>query len=488
LPPVPVAASAGAGTGGKLLSAIRSGGFKTGAPAAASWGGRAADMGIRTAGGAANGGLSAGLIDPNSARSGFIVGAALPPGLKVLGTAGNYLGGLAKSLVQPLTKKGQQAIAGNVLREFGQGGPMTINAAEIVPGSLPTLAEATGNAGVASLQRAARDVRPNAFVEREAANAAARTAAFDDLAGDAAKLEFYRASRSQAGKELYDEALNRVPEATTPYMKGQITQLLKRPSINEASKVAQRWAIERGERASMSGSLRALHDVKTAIDDKIAASVQAGQGGEVKALEATRDKLLDVMEKMSPEYGHARATYAAMSQPVNAMETLQGLKLTDQFGNITLAKVQNALGNLEKAQAAPGVNGAKSVTGDQIRSLKQIRDDLMRASNTGLGRSAGSNTFQNLATDNLLAKVLPGRIGGAVNNRIGDAVGQAGKLLYSGANEKIKNNLVDMMLDPAMAQRALNLGASPMNPRLAALLEQTGQLGYRTAPQLTQSR
>ena len=475
-------------TGGKLLSAITSGGFRTGAPAAATFTGKAADMGIRALGGGINGGLSAGMIDPASAKIGAGIGAALPPGLKALGKAGGYIGNTAKGLIQPLTKRGQQEIAGNVLREFGQGGPMAINTAEIIPGSVPTLAEATGNAGLAGLQRTARDLRPNAFVEREAGNAAARSSLFDSIAGDATALEAARAARSSEAGSLYNEALNRAPNQLTDEVAGEVASLLTRPSIESAKGTATRWAAERGEAQGAEGSMRAMHDMKMALDDQIGEAVRAGKGGEAAALQATKEKLMSVLDNMSDTYRAAGSKYREMSQPINAMETLQGLKLTDQYGNITLAKVQNALGNLGKAQAAPGVNGAKSITGDQIRSLKQIRDDLMRQSNTSLGRSAGSNTFQNLATDNLLAKVLPGRLGGAVNNRIGDAVGQAGKLLYSGANEKIKNNLVDMMLDPAMAQRALSLGPTPMNPRLAALLEQMGQVGYRTAPQLAPNR
>src|SRR6185436_15588760 len=126
------------------------------------------------------------------------------------------------------------------------------------------------------------------------------------IAGDIGKLDFFKQSRSQAAQELYDKALNRAPEPATPWIKGQVTQLLKRPSIDAASRQAQKWALERGEKPYMEGSLRGLHDVKTALDDKIAESVMANQGGEVKALTATRDKLLTVMEKLSPEYAEAR--------------------------------------------------------------------------------------------------------------------------------------------------------------------------------------
>lgn len=487
--PLLVRAGASAPVVNALANAAASGGFRTGMPAAATLGGKATDLGIRAAGGAITGGATVGMVNQDDAGAGAAVGGLLPVALGVAGPVGSYLGRAAGSIIRPFTENGQREIAGNVLRKFGQGGPMAIDTAQLVPGSFPTLAEATGNAGLAGLQRSARDLRPNAFVEREGLNAAARNTAFDGVAGDAAQLDFYKADRAMVGNKLYEAALGRTPEPMTPYLKGQVTQLLKRPSIDEASRVAQRWAIERGEKPSLDGSLRALHDVKTAIDDKIASSVQSGQGGEVKALQGTQNKLLDVMQKLSPEYGEARATYAAMSQPVNAMEALQSLKLTDARGNMTLAKVQSAITGLERARAAPGVNSAKAVTDEQLKTLTAIRDDLLRQDKLGGGKSVGSNTYQNLATDNILSTLMPGKLGGMVNGRVGDVMGQVGKLAYSGPNEKIRNAIVDMMLDPSAAQSALTRRPAGAGQRgFNALRDLIAPSAYRSAPVLSTSR
>lgn len=456
-----------------LASALQSGGFRAGTTPGA------ANMLTRIAGGAGAGGASAGLVDPEQAGMGAMIGGALPPALAAAAKVSGYAGRAVNSLAQPFTDKGQDAIRDNILRRFAEGGPTAINAGEIVPGSVPSLAEATGNAGLARLQSAARDIRPNAFVEREAANAAARNAAFEGAAGDVGQMQFFKASRDVAADDLYSKALNREPEALTPYIKGQVTQLLKRPSIDKASRTAQRWAIERGEKPSPTGSLRALHDVKTALDDEIGEAVRAGKGGEAKALQATKDKLLDVLEKLSPDYAEARATYAAMSQPVNAMEALQGLRITDAKGNITLANVQNALHGLEKQRGAPGVSAAKSVTPEQMQVLLNIRDDLLRQGNLAAGKSAGSNTFQNIATDNILATALPGKLGGMATGRVGDVAGQLGRLIYSGPNEKIRNKLVDAMLDPgALAS------SGALNPQTVQQLAAPNALNQLMAPAL----
>lgn len=435
----------------KLANAVGSYGMRTGAPEATTLGGKVADLGIRSVGGGITGGVTAGMINPQDAATGFQVGAGTPSAIKAVGGAGRYIGNAAGSFVKPFTDKGQNDITVKILKKFGEGGNMTPNTQEYIAGSIPTLAEATGNAGIARLQSTAKDINPNAFATREAQNNAARETAITNLAGDKGQLEFYRASRETAADDLYKAALDRNPEATTPYIKGQITQLLKRPSIQSAIEDAKKLALERGEKFSDVGNLRSLHDVKTALDDQIGKASIGGQKGQVKALQATKAKLLDVMEKLSPEYKEARITYAEMSKPINQMEALQGLNLTDSKGTITLAKVDNAIRGLEKLRDAKGVNAAKSLTEDQLNVLRSLREDLLRQSNLAAGKSAGSNTFQNIATDNILNSVLPFNTQPIINGGVGNVLGQVGKLVYSGPNEQIRTKLVNALLDPQAA-------------------------------------
>lgn len=76
----------------RLVQAISTAGMRTGAAPAATAAGRAADMGIRAAGGAVVGGASAGLVNPEDALSGAAIGAALPVTLAAAGRAGAALG------------------------------------------------------------------------------------------------------------------------------------------------------------------------------------------------------------------------------------------------------------------------------------------------------------------------------------------------------------------------------------------------------------
>lgn len=76
----------------QLGNALASGGMSTGGAVAPGVGNALANMGTRMVGGAITGGASAGLVDPNSAATGAMVGAALPPVVKGLGMAGSAAG------------------------------------------------------------------------------------------------------------------------------------------------------------------------------------------------------------------------------------------------------------------------------------------------------------------------------------------------------------------------------------------------------------
>ena len=489
--PVLTRAGASAPLLARLANSVETGGFRSGATAATTTGQRLADLAMRSTGGAITGGTSAALMNPDSVDTGAVVGAALPPGLSATGKAIGYAGRGLYALAQPFTKAGQDRLAGSIINKFATDGPIALDVAEHVPGSQPTLAEATGNAGIARLQNATRDLKPNLFTDREASNAAARNAMFDQVAGDAGKLDASKALRAQTAGDLYSDALKTdISTNMTPDIQNEVTQLLNRPSIKDARKTAERWALERGEQADVGGSMAGLHDMKMALDDQISEAVRAGKGGEAKALSNTKDKLLGVMEKLSPDYQQARITYSEMSKPINAMETLQGLRLTDAQGNMTLSKVQNAIDGLEKRMAQSGTDPAKALTTDQLNTLKSIRDDLLRKSRAGAGKSAGSNTFQNIATDNVIASLLPGKAGEIVGNKVGGVAGQLGRLMYSGPNEAVRDRLAELMLDPGAAKAAMESANTPLLQQLAwpevSALQNTGkpllQSLYRAAP------
>ena len=485
-----------------LAESLASSGFRTGATQ-----GGLQNLATRVVGGAATGGASGALVDPESAGTSALIGGALPPVLKGVGAGARYAGNVAGSLVKPFTTSGQEEIANRVLRKFAEGGPTEINAAEIIPGSTPTLAAATANPGIATLERVARDVRPNAFIEREQANAAARNNLLSGITQDRAAVESAIANRDQVANALYGKAFDadamrqsmaseaqktRAPFAgvglsaaredlATPGLRELASRPLFQSAIEDAKKLAANNGVDIGDPLQ---SLQGLHYIKLALDDSLNPQAKSAMGRNASnAVMSMRDKLADELEKVAPSYGSARAVYSEMSKPINAMEALQGLNLTDVNGNITLAKVSNAIDKIERESIKPGANNFKAITDEQLNVLRSIKADLARQSNTQLGRSAGSNTFQNLATNNILESA-GGKLLSSAADRTGISgiVGQVGKLAYGNSNEAIRDRLINLLLSPQNAVLKEPERVQASNKLMELLRNQGGQAVTRAAP------
>lgn len=76
----------------QLANALRSGGMNLGGQAATTTAGRAANMGIRSLGGGATGGAMAGLVDPEDAGTGAMIGATFPVAGQVAASGAAALG------------------------------------------------------------------------------------------------------------------------------------------------------------------------------------------------------------------------------------------------------------------------------------------------------------------------------------------------------------------------------------------------------------
>lgn len=81
----------------RVLNTIESGGFALGAgPSRAGVVARLADAGTRALGGAISGGAAAGLVDPQNAATGALIGGALPGATQLAGAAGRAVGGVLR--------------------------------------------------------------------------------------------------------------------------------------------------------------------------------------------------------------------------------------------------------------------------------------------------------------------------------------------------------------------------------------------------------
>lgn len=393
-----------------------------------------------------------------------------------------------RALVSPFTAGGQENIALSTLGRFAKDKDTVKNALvqELVPGSKPTLAEATGDPGIAQLQRAAAARSPEVasmMAENRTGKVTARKNALLDIAGSPDdRLMFHEARRATAD-DLYGKAykkgidITRNPEtgqfkpaAEIRGIKGEITKLMKRPAIQDAVKEARRIAANEGVKMSdMTGSVKGLDYMKRALDDKISVAVRGGNNNEARVLGDLKDRLLTTIDGLSPDYKAARTAFAEMSKPINRAEVGSYLydKLVPALSDLGAERMSpQAFARALKegdamAAKATGFSGAKLadvLTNDDMNMIINIGKDLGREVAAGeRGKVLGSPTAQYLAGANLLRQVI-GPLGLPekwVEKTIGETISSWGsKFPFNIAEDKIQNKIGQFLANPSAAKDA----------------------------------
>lgn len=411
-------------------------------------------------------------------------GAGAAPGLAVSG------GRLVKDLAAPFTQAGQRDIAGRTLQRFAENPNAVLqqlaNPEQLVRGATPTVAEATGDVGMAQLQRALQN-NPDAnkiIADQLARNNAARATAIRDIAGDAGQREMFVADRAVVGKEMYGNAFAATPKVT-PWVKGELSKLQQRPSFQTAVDRGKELAAEEGLKINGKNAVQVAHYTKMALDDMISDATTAGRKQQANALRGTRDKLVSLMESkdFAPEYRAAREMYAKMSAPINQMDVGQELydklvpALTQAGGGAermapgAFAKaVQDADATAARALGRPGARMQDVLTPEQFAAVQGVSKDLSRSVGAiERGKTPGSPTAQNLITQNLLRQTA-GPLGipatwaeAALPQTLARPVSWAVKLPEARVLELLGNASVD----PRLAKQLLGQAMAP--PSAAAL-------------------
>lgn len=175
----------------KVVNALTSAGFTTGESVAPSVMAKVGDMALRSGAGAVTGGASTALIDPSSAGTGALVGAAIPPAMKVAGTVLAPLGNVAGKVFRSATQTSTAAGASDIAKALDAATPeqradliaRLRSAQTLVPGASPTVAQALQTPEASILQRVVHDSPGSASLrDKLVAQSAARSAALEEVA------------------------------------------------------------------------------------------------------------------------------------------------------------------------------------------------------------------------------------------------------------------------------------------------------------------
>lgn len=292
-------------------------------------------------------------------------------------------------------------------------------AAELVPGSMPTAAQAAapvGSARFAQLGASAAEVLPTEFMERAKEQAAARLAQMRTVGGTEAGLEAAKTARAKEAGKLYKAAEAGPPVTEAP----EFTELLSRPSMDKALSRAAELSAERGQTFQIGKTAPAqtvaspilgpsgkpltttipatqakypvasLHNLKLAMDDIIRNPERFGIGAsEAAAIAKTRGEFLGFLKQKSPLYEAARGEFAKRSGPINRMEIGQYLEskllsplaedAPQRAGVFATAVEQAPLTIKRSLEGAPRFEKLSDVlTPEEVRKVEAIRADLAR--------------------------------------------------------------------------------------------------------------
>lgn len=454
--------------------------------------------GANTVGGAATIGALMGMAQPAGTyeRLGnMAVGGALGGGMQALSqnpvavarTVKNVVKApytLAKALWNTATEKGRDRILGGTLNRVAGANAVNAqqnmrNARELVPDSYPTAGEASGSAGIASLQRAVAAGDPEAYAARLDANMAARVAALEDMAGTHGARQFAQANLSSTADDLYRQARQVGLDLSkmSPARRGEITKLLRTPAIGEAMKRARVLAANEMENfANPAGSVRGLDYTARALGDMID---EAQGNNQRRILTNLRSRFLTTVDELSPEYAAARTTYSQMARPVTQMEVAQEIAdksiapLSRQIRPESFAK-QVSDKTVQRVTGMPRATLENTMTPEQLATLNNLTEDLRRYQFLmNAGRGPGSDTAQKIALSNLLAETgLPGGITKF------PFVQSVSKWAFEGADDAMRQKLAETLLNPRESARLMSLNPQTAHVQLG---EPSQQLRDRMA-------
>jgi ElaB/YqjD/DUF883 family membrane-anchored ribosome-binding protein len=460
-----------------------------------------------------------GAAEPTAADESVLKNMAIGGGSSVAGVAlgrllrAGYQG--AKGLIEPFTEAGQNRIAGRTLERFATD-PNALRGATSAAtstGARPTLAEATRDTGIASLERSLAQQDPQVaamLAQRAGENNAARVSTIAGIAGNPSKRAAAEAARSAASGDMYQAATN-----ATYTVDGKLADLLKRPAVQQAMQRAKALAENQGRpfafatesQAPFSGvggrsaesskqiTGQGLQDLKMAMDEMLSDPASGFTGKAGDTINNLRGQIMQWMEDANPAFKQARTTYASASKPINAMDVGQRLldkttgAIRDMGGNQRLQAnafsraLNDEAGTVQKATGFKGVNALADVmTPDQLSKLNAVRNELELVSNLSQAANGpGSQTAKSLASQNLLRQALgpTGLPQSWAESTMLETLLRPVQFGMKAAEPRIQNKLAQIMLDPSLARNALTAAEvkqlAPALERLMPLLQQAGQ-------------
>lgn len=480
----------------RVVEAIRTAGMSTGAtPVGAA--AKAADLGIRAAGGAITGGASAALVNPEDAAMGAAIGGGLPILTGVAGAIGGKVGSVGRGVVDAVSAKAARGTAAKQAAEALGGAPIPANASGI-PLSTAAL---TQSPELARLEQASRIRSAAQWLPFDEAQAKAVAGKVQGATQEADQIAARAAARAQNWADNWAKASRNVdPQKFAQGLqdfRARIELAKKTPDAVNGDVMAALREIEStldgfgsGFTATHLQKLRAEFNGKVKPMARTAIQAAPRDAPAIRTLIQGMDNLLE--EATGGAWSSVRSGYAADTQALHAAKAAQIVrdKFIDPFTGMPV-RAAGAAGNtpaiseaglmqaIRQSRMPDGTSSlgpqATQELADTLGALRQqnIVQRLKRSGSAG----GGSDTAQNLSS---LAASMPGVPG----NRILELFDAARKL----GTMRRDTAMVDLLQDPAALANALTALRQPGMVSRAAADPAVQGLFYRGAPVLAADR
>lgn len=368
--------------------------------------------------------------------------------------------------VKPFTETGREVIAGQVLRELSADPRAAIRAAEryrpAVPGYQPTTAQATRDVGLISAESPIRAMETQGrFLAQTSQANQARMAILDRMAKDEYALKAAIAKRDEVTTPIREQAFANATvdpqtfqSAVTLNVNRTIDNILAsdagaRGSVRKAMEYAKGQISQGTTPARLYEVRKDLRDAAQGLLDKEGSAFSLAK----KQLEQVIRSVDEVIESAAPGYGDYLKKYATASRGIESLEAAQTvrskvLSTTPDPGRVGDYLISQPAFTRAIRAIKEGKETGLSKT--QIAVLEKVGKDLDEGVLQRAAKVPGSDTFKNLSTANIIGGIIGRQItkeGSAALQRISTPL----NWLYKGTDEKIRELLVEAMLDPKLA-------------------------------------
>ena len=462
-------------------------------------------QGAAAAGGAlASGAARESDVGPVGQALGALAGATTAGG--AVGSA-PVLARTTREIVRPFTEAGREVITGNVLRNLASDAEQAIKSASTytpkISGYTPTTAQATRDIGLINAETAIKglDVTKGRFATQALEANQAQMAILNRLAKDDDVLKAAYKKRDEIADPLRENAFANSTVTPETFQSGIALTVNKTIDDILASPVGKRQTVisvmrdakDDIARASTPAELYEIRkDLRAAAKGLLDKSDKGGpNAGAYRAAQPQLESVIrsvdDAIEAGATGYKDYLSKYASSSRGIERLEAAQEFKGKVLSTTPDPSRVNDYL--ISQPAFTRAIRAAEKETNlspTQLAVLKRVAEDLDSGVLPRATKVAGSDTFKNMSTANVIGGMIGKQMFGDVPLAL-QKVSAPMNWLYNGTDDAIRELLVNAMLDPKLAatfmKKASVMTVEPLNKELQ---RKALQLGYGATFGLTE--